>query len=371
VRHVEQRALRAFQAHFGGDPELITSAPGRINLIGEHTDYNGGFVLPCAIDRRVAVALGHGLDEAYSADYEQLASMRGVRTDTWIDYPRGVIWAFEQHGHAVPPLHAAIAGDVPQGAGLSSSAAIEAAMALAVAHLLGLSTARADLALLCQQAENAFVGVQSGIMDQFASLLCSANTALLLDCRSLDVTPVPLDLAEAGLALLVCDTGVRRTLGATGYNQRRQECEQAAHALGVGQLRDATVAQVSTLGGRLGKRARHVVTENARVLAAADALRTGAFAALGALMSASHASLRDDFEVSTPELDAFVEVAIAQGALGARLTGAGFGGSAIALVAINAQMALAEAVRAAFAGRGYSAPAFYDVQVANGAEVVA
>jgi galactokinase len=368
VREIERRAVAAYRARFGAAPEVVASAPGRVNLIGEHTDYNGGYVLPCAIDRRTAVALGRGDGPLYSADYDDARPREGAREGAWVDYPRAVAWALAQEGMAVPAFQAAFAGEVPQGAGLSSSAAIEAATTLALDALGALHLPRTEMARLCQRAENQFVGVQSGIMDQYASLLCQAGDALLVDCRSLASAAVPLDLASAGLSLLVCDTDVKRELAATGYNERRATCERAAVRLGVPQLRDATLADLARLNGEELLRARHVVSENARVLTAVTALRQCDFATFGQLMYASHASLRDDYAVSTPELDAVVDTARAAGAVGARLTGAGFGGCAIALAADPA--ALERAITDAFATRGYRRPTCYVFAPAAGAEVL-
>ncbi len=369
MREIEKKADQAYRTRFGAEPELVASAPGRINLIGEHTDYNGGFVLPCAVGRRVAVAVGRGGGELYSTNFDEARPMSSERDSSWADYPRGVVWALEKEGREVGSFRAAFAGDVPLGSGLSSSAAIEAATALALDALFGLGIERKDLAVLCQRAENEFVGVQSGIMDQYASLLCEAGAALLIDCRSLEAEGVPLDLEGAGLALLVCDTRVERGLADTGYNDRRAACERAAANLGVQQLRDANVGDLGRLSGEELKRARHIVTENARVLEAVEALREGDFRELGRLMYASHASMRDDFEISTRELDAFVETAEGSGALGARLTGAGFGGSAIALVETGETERLVRAARETFEYRGFEEPAFYEFVPAAGAEV--
>lgn len=369
MREIEQRAVTAYRDRFGEDPEVVASAPGRINLIGEHTDYSGGFVLPCAIDRRIAVAMGKGSLELYSDDFREVRS-GAARDGSWADYPRGVAWSLSEAGYRLEPVRAAIAGDVPRAAGLSSSAAIEAATALAFDALFRLDIPRTRLATLCQRAENAFVGVSCGIMDQYASLLCRAGSALLIDCRSLDAEEVPIDLDGAGLSLLVCDTRVKRELGATGYNERRATCEQAARDLGVALLRDATEADLAKLNGLTLKRARHVVTEDARVLQAVEALRADDLVAFGKLMYASHASLRDDFEVSTRELDTFVDLAAQAGALGARLTGAGFGGCAIALIARDSARRLADATRARFDELGFVEPAFYEFRPSAGAEVV-
>jgi galactokinase len=378
LRETEQRAARAYNEQFGEDPELVASAPGRVNLIGEHTDYNGGFVLPCAIDRRVAVALGTarrgGFETRpyqtrfYSADFDETRQM-DEKDSSWADYPRGVVWAMGEAGHEIGAFRAALAGNVPLGSGLSSSAAIETATALALDAFFGLGVGRTDLAVICQRAENDYVGVGTGIMDQYASLLCEAGSALLVDCRSLDAESVPLDLRAAGLALIVCDTRVERGLADTGYNDRRATCERAAKMLGVEELRDATEGDLDLLSGAELKRARHVISEDARVLEAVEALGDRDFEEFGRLMYASHASLRDDYEVSTPELDTFVEAAQQQGARGARLTGAGFGGCAIALVPEDETAALTNACKQAFAKSEFEKPTFYEFVPAAGAEL--
>jgi galactokinase len=373
LRETERRAARAYKEKFGEEPGLVASAPGRVNLIGEHTDYNGGFVLPCAIDRRVAVAVGAGgrggfETRLYSADFDQTRQIDG-KDSSWADYPRGVAWAMGEAGHEISAFNAAFSGDVPLGSGLSSSAAIEAATALALDAFFGLGLGRTDLAIMCQRAENDYVGVGSGIMDQYASLLCEAGSALLVDCRSLAAQSVPLDLEAAGLALVVCDTRVERGLADTGYNDRRATCERAASMLGVQELRDATEGDLDLLSGAELKRARHVISENARVLEAVEALRHRDFDEFGRLMFASHASLRDDYEVSTPELDTFVRAAEQHGARGARLTGAGFGGCAIALVPRAETAAFTNACKQAFAEREFEEPAFYEFVPAEGAEL--
>jgi galactokinase len=369
LREIEEKAIKAYADMFGEDPELIASAPGRINLIGEHTDYNGGFVLPCAVGHRVAVAAGHAGGELYSTNFDEARRIEDGKDSSWADYPRGVAWAFGEAGCEVGEFRAAYAGDVPLGSGLSSSAAIETATALALDAFFELGMDRRELALLCQRAENEFVGVQSGIMDQYASLLCEEGSALLVDCRSLEAQNVPLDLEEVNLTLLVCDTRVERGLADTGYNHRRAACERAARTLGVKQLRDAGEADLWQLSGEELMRARHIVTENARVLEAAEALRVGDFPELGRLMYASHASMRDDFEISTRELDTFVELAEVAAAPGARLTGAGFGGCAIALVRAVEAGALARNVKREFAQRGFEEPLFYEFVPSAGAEV--
>jgi len=371
MREIEQRAVQAYQEQFLEEPVLVASAPGRVNLIGEHTDYNGGFVLPCAIDKRVAVAVGYSDDTRfYSADFQERCPFLDRRQCSWADYPGGVVWAMKEQGFDMPSFQGAFAGDVPLGSGLSSSAAIEAATAIALDALFNLEMQKKDLALLCQHAENAFVGVNSGIMDQYASLLCEDGTALLIDCRSLEARQIPLNLAGADLTLLVCDTRISRELGATGYNERRHACERAAQILGIKELRDAHLAYLDKLSGEEFKRARHVITENTRVLEAAQALQRQDFGAFGRLMYASHQSLRDDYEVSTPELDAFVEIAKQSSALGARLTGAGFGGCALALVRSEDVGMLLMNVRHYFEARGFTRPEFFTFQPETGAEVV-
>jgi galactokinase len=373
LREIEKKAAGAFEEEFGETPALVASAPGRVNLIGEHTDYNGGFVLPCAIGYRIATAVGRAPDgegKLFSADFAEGVPL-GERADgSWADYPRGVVWAMGQNGAEVTAFRAAFAGDVPLGSGLSSSAAIEAATALALDTLFGLDLSKKDLAILCQKAENDFVGVPTGIMDQYASLLCAAGSALLIDCRSLEAEIVPLDLDEAGLSLLVCDTRVERGLADTGYEDRRKTCESAARALGVRELRDAEEEDLNRLEGDELRRARHTVRENTRVLEAVRALRESDFSAFGRLMYDSHLSMRDDFEISTPELDAFVETAREDGALGARLTGAGFGGCAIALVAEAEADTLVRDIRRRFEEEDFKEPTFYRLQPAAGAEVV-
>ena len=371
MRETERRAAEAFRERFGVEPQVIASAPGRMNLIGEHTDYNGGFVLPCAIDRRIAVAMGRAKDGGMlaSSSFHQEASLREgsewQKSETWADYPRGVAWAMGVE----EPFQAVFSGEVPQGAGLSSSAAIEAATALALDALLGLGMDRKDLAVACREAENGFVGVQSGIMDQYASLLCEEGSALFVDCRSLDAETVPFDPDAAGLTLLVCDSNVHHAHTDSGYNDRKQTCEDAAKALGVEELRDANENDLQRLEGEELKRARHIVTENARVLQAVDALRGKVYAELGRLMYASHASMRDDFEISVEEIDTFVELAREAGAAGARLTGGGFGGCAIALISSDTVGEFRERIRKTFEERGFEAPDFYEFTPAAGAEV--
>jgi galactokinase len=358
----------------------VWRAPGRANLIGEHTDYNNGFVLPFALDRgtlAAATAAGTGVLELTSRQVGSgtvtisLAGLAPGAVDGWAAYPAGVVWALGQAGYQLPGARVAIDSDLPQGAGLSSSAALECAVALALTQLAGLSVPRPELAAIARRAENEFVGVPTGIMDQSAVLLGQAGHALLLDCCSGESDNVPLNPAAAGLALLIIDTRAEHRLTDSGYAARHIECEEAARALGVRSLRD--IPDTAGLAGLtdpvLLRRARHVVTENQRVLAMAGLLRRGEVADGGRLLCESHASLRDDFEVSWPEADVTVDTAVTAGALGARMMGGGFGGSVLALVPADSA-ALRDAVCAAFAGRGWPEPGFLDAPPSASAQRV-
>jgi galactokinase len=378
-----RRLAAAFSERTGRDPEGVWAAPGRVNLIGEHTDYNDGFVLPVAIDRAVLAAAGRrgdgrlrlwSLQEDKPTDLE-LAEVGPGRVDGWAAYLAGVAWALGQAGVPLGGADLVVDGDVPAGAGLSSSAALECATAVALAELNGADLDRPALAAVARRAENEVVGVPSGAMDQMISMLGRAGHALFLDTRSLQAEQVPLRLDAAGLRLVVIDTSAGHRLVDGAYADRRAACETAARALGVPALRDATLEQVETAAGVLGdpglRRARHVVTENARVLEAVELLRAGDLEPLGALLTASHASLRDDFEVSSPELDAAVEAATGAGAVGARMTGAGFGGSALALVPHRLVERVAGQARSAFAAAGFAAPEVFAVAASDGARRLA
>jgi galactokinase len=335
--------IEEFAATFDRRPEIVSIAPGRVNLIGEHTDYNEGLVLPLAIDRYVLVAAAvrqDGVIRARSVDFDQrdefpAAAVRRFRGSRgWRDYVRGVVWAFLNRFLPVTGADVLVTGDIPIGAGLSSSAALEVAVAGALNRISGAGLAGADLALLCQKAENVFVGVQCGIMDQMVSALGVAGHCLMIDCRDLTHRPV---LLPAGFEIIVAESGVERNLADTPYNDRREECAQAARGLGVDSVRDvdetALAEARSDLPDHLFRRARHVVTENRRVRECVVALEDGDVTTAGGLMCGSHQSLRDDFEVSTPELDLLVELAcVVDGVAGARLTGAGFGGCTVNLV---------------------------------------
>jgi galactokinase len=377
------RVVAAFRERAGRDPDGVWAAPGRVNLIGEHTDYNDGFVLPAAIDRLVLAAASRrddgrlrlwSLQSEPPADLE-LAEVGPGKVEGWAAYPAGVAWALGQAGVEVGGADLVVDGDVPAGAGLSSSAALECATATALADLEGAGLDRVTLAGLARRAENEVVGVPSGAMDQMVSMLGRAGHALFLDTRSLDTEQVPLPLEAAGLRLVVIDTRAGHRLVDGAYADRRAACEAAAATLGVPALRDATPAQVEAAADALGeeglRRARHVVTENARVLEAVRLLRAGEPERLGPLLAASHASLRDDYEVSSPELDTAVEAAVSAGAVGARMTGAGFGGSALALARADLVGRIDERVRAAFAAAGFGPPAVAAVVPSDGARRLA
>jgi galactokinase len=367
------RAREAFTGHFGRAPEGVWAAPGRVNVIGEHTDYNGGFVLPIALphttraavarrsDRRLALVSLQSDDGPVELSLDQL---RPGTPKGWAAYPAGVVAELLDVVTAAGGVSVLVDGDVPAGAGLSSSAALECAVALALRDLLELDLDRAGLVDVTRRAENDHVGAPTGILDQSASLLCTAGHALFLDTRDRRTEQVPLDLAAAGLALLVVDSGETHDHAEGGYGDRRRECEQAAARLGVGLLREVSdVAALAPLddgtaaGAVLLRRARHVVTEDARVLEVVAVLREGRDPRdVGPVLTAGHASLRDDFEISTPLLDATVEAALAAGAHGARMVGGGFGGSAIALVEADAVDRVRAAVTAAYRGRGVAGP---------------
>jgi galactokinase len=380
-------AVSLFEQYAGRAPDGIWFAPGRVNLIGEHTDYADGFVLPLAIDRGVLAAAARRDDgrlrcrsrQRPGEDLEIAAAAAGPGTVAgWAAYPGGVVWALRQAGAAVGGLDLLVDGDVPAGAGLSSSAALECATAIALADLYraaGAADDRTELARLARRAENEVAGMPCGVMDQMVSLLGRAGHALFLDTRTLEAEQLPLDLDGAGLRLLVIDTKAVHQHVSSGYAERRAQVKAATRTLGVAALRDATPQQVAAAASALGdtglRRARHVVSENARVLAAVAALRAGDLERLGPLLLASHQSLRDDFEVSTPELDTAVEAAMAAGALGARMTGGGFGGSAIALVPAQRETAVGERVRKAFAEAGFAAPDILPVRPGDGARRLA
>ncbi len=375
-----EQVAQTFRNQFNTSPAFIVRAPGRVNLIGEHTDYNDGFVLPLAIDRATWIALRprpdrrvvvHALDfgEQDTFHLDDLSPRHG----SWADYVRGVAWALRGHGYAVAGWEGVLAGDVPIGAGLSSSASVEMAVARAFAAVSGWPWDARRMALIGQYAENKWVGVNCGIMDQMISAAGVADHALLIDCRTLETTPFPL---PAGIAVAVLDTATRRGLVDSAYNERRAQCEAAARHFGVPALRDVTIEQLEAARADLDpvtyRRARHVITENGRVLQACDAMRTGDAAALGRLLNASHISLRDDFQVSSHELDVMVEAAQSHpGCLGARMTGAGFGGCAVALVQEATIQTFVASVAEGYETRTGLTPRIYICRATAGAEIVA
>ncbi len=375
-------ARAGFTERFGRPAEGLWAAPGRVNLIGEHTDYNDGYVLPLAIDRRVTVAAARRADGLLRlASLEQgqaelrLAEVAPGRVSGWAAYVAGAVWSLAREGVEVGGLDLVLTSDVPVGSGLSSSAAVECATLLAARDLYGGPDDRATLALVARRAENELVGVPCGIMDQMASLACAAEHVLLLDCRSLAAEQVPFAPDRAGLVLEVIDTRVAHALADGAYAERRRACQEAARLLGMRALRDATEADLAAARDRLGetryRRARHVVGEDARVLEVVDLHRQGRSDLIGPALSASHASLRDDYEVSAPELDTAVDAALAAGALGARMTGAGFGGCALALAPGDAAEQVSGAVTQAFASEGFRAPVIFAAHPATGARRLA
>lgn len=376
---LQQRVRATFEERFGTTPAAIVRAPGRVNLIGEHTDYNDGFVLPMAIDRAIWIGLQLRDDptvRVHSLDFDDSATLSLdalERTNAgWIEYVKGVAWALQEAGYTLRGWEGVLTGDVPRGAGLASSAALELATACAFAIVSNLPWDAVEMARLGQRAENLWVGVNCGIMDQLASAAGHADHALLIDCRSLATEAVPL---PPETAVVVLDTATRRGLVDSAYNERRAQCEQAAAFFGVPALRDVSVEQLSRRADELDaltrRRARHVVTENARTLAAADAMRRGDAAAFGRLMNESHVSLRDDFEVSSEALDTMVACAQQESACyGARMTGAGFGGCAVALVRADAAMGVARRVADCYEAATGIAPEVYVCRATDGAGVV-
>ena len=377
------RARSAFASAFGAMPSVLARAPGRVNLIGEHTDYNDGFALPCAIDRETVVAArarADGIVHVVAADDGQredrfavVGPIAPIAQPHWANYVRGVVAALIGAGHAIGGAELAIAGDVPQGAGLSSSASLEVAVGQSLKMLFDLDVSPNALALAGQRAEHEFAGCLCGIMDQLVSAHGKAGHALLLDCRSLETTPVPLPV---GAAVVIIDSRIQRGLVDSEYNLRRLQCEQAAAYFGVKALRDVSASLFAVreahLDPLLRRRARHVVTENERTLAAAAALRAGDLKRTGALMRASHASLRDDFEVSVPVIDALVDLVndVIGERGGARMTGGGFGGCVVALCPRDLAGAVEAAVMRGYRSPGGDAAVVHLCRAADGAGAV-
>ncbi len=379
MRECELTVRQEFEQRFGTPSAFVVRAPGRVNLIGEHTDYNDGFVLPLAIDRAVWIALrpradrqvvAHSLDFTGSTVFSLDELRRG--NDGWAEYVKGVAWVLQEAGYSLHGWEGVIAGDVPVGAGLSSSAALELAVARAFAAVSELAWDAPTMARLGQRAENEWVGVRCGIMDQMISAAGRAGHALLIDCRSLDTEAVPF---PSGTTVVVLDTATRRGLVDSAYNERRRQCESAARAFGVSALRDVSSARFEAEGGRLDeithRRVRHVITEIERTLQAADAMRRGDAVEVGRLMNASHVSLRDDFAVSSQELNVMVECGRTHPAcLGIRMTGAGFGGCAVALVQSKQAETFTSTVAASYQEATKIAPIVYVCAATDGAAVV-
>ena len=368
-----------FAKGFGYPPEVVASAPGRVNLIGEHIDYSEGFVLPFAIDavtkcaiakrddEKVRIISAQKKNEVIESNLEAIAAKEG---SAWSRYIYGVIWAMEIE----TGLDIYIDGKVPLGAGLSSSAALECSVATALNHLFHLEKTLPELARLTQRAENDYVGVPCGIMDQSISLMARAGYGLLLDCQDLSTRHIKIDFASSSLRLLIIDTQAHHALTDGGYAKRRESCEEVAKIFSIPSLRQLSMESLLAHKAKLSdiqfKRARHGVGEMLRVLDAVKALEAEDFEALGQILNQSHNSLRDDYEVSCPELDLAVETALSSGALGARMVGGGFGGSAIALIKESDAGTISSTIERAFAKSGFKAPRFFDSLPSDGAKVI-
>lgn len=365
-----QRCADLFTTSYGSEPDGVWSAPGRVNLIGEHTDYNNGYVLPFAIEHRAAVAVRRRSDRVIEAMSSAFPNKVSVSLDDlapraasgWSAYPLGVAWALRTMvgDNELPGLEIFIDSQVPTGSGLSSSAALECAVAVAIDDLWKLGRTRTELALDVQRAENIAVGSPTGIMDQFASLEAETGCAVFIDCHSHEIRQVPLGLQNAGISVIVINTRQQHANSASGYADRRASCERGASLLGVASLREVGLDDLDRAAAILDdvtfRRVRHIVTENDRVLQTVAALAGTGPTAIGPLLNDSHRSMRDDFEISTPALDLAVSTAQEAGALGARLTGGGFGGSAIALAPESELGPLAAAIRGSFAAAAFQTP---------------
>ncbi|MDQ0812957.1 galactokinase [Streptomyces sp. B3I7] len=374
-----------FQELYGTGPEGVWAAPGRVNLIGEHTDYNDGFVMPFALPHTTVAAVARREDgrlRLHSADIDagpvelSLDDLAPETDKSWTAYPAGVVWALREAGHEIDGADIHLASTVPSGAGLSSSAALEVVVALALNDLYRLGLRGWQLARLCQRAENVYVGAPTGIMDQTASACCEDGHALFLDTRDLSQKQIPFDLAAEGMRLLVVDTQVKHAHSDGEYGKRRAGCEKGAALLGVDALRDVAYDDLDAALDRLGdedevrRLVRHVVTEDQRVERVVSLLESGDTRGIGPVLTEGHASLRDDFRISCPELDLAVDTALATGALGARMTGGGFGGSAIVLTEEAKVDPITKAVEAAFAEAGFTTPRTFTAVPAAGAHRV-
>ena len=370
---------KKFLETFGAEPDLVAAAPGRVNLIGEHIDYSDGFVLPFAIKDRTLVAArkrGDSIVRIASAQRRNkivtvdISTVKPGLKGEWERYALGVLWALG----VKEGVDLLIDGHVPLGAGLSSSAALECSVATAMNHLFDLGFNLEELARLTQKAENQYVGVPCGIMDQSVSLMATQGSALLLDCRDLTTKNIPFDVASSGLELLIIDTQAHHALTDGGYAERRASCESVVAKLGITSLRELSMEQLENSRGLLTEtefvRARHAVTEMKRVLESVEALSNSDFERVGQLINQSHISLRDDYTVSCPELDTAVEAALAAGALGSRMVGGGFGGSAIALIQASKTTETIKTVEKAFSSKGFKAPRFFTSLPSQGAELL-
>jgi galactokinase len=370
---------KKFLETFGEEPDLVAAAPGRVNLIGEHIDYSDGFVLPFAIKDRTLVAARKRNDSTVRIASAQrrnkivtvdISRVKPGLKGEWERYALGVLWALG----VKEGVDLLIDGHVPLGAGLSSSAALECSVATAMNHLFDLGFNLEELARLTQKAENQYVGVPCGIMDQSVSLMATQGSALLLDCRDLSTKNIPFDVASSGLELLIIDTQAHHALTDGGYAERRASCESVVAKLGITSLRELTMQQLENSRGLLTEtefvRARHAVTEMKRVIDCVQALSDSNFTLVGELINQSHASLRDDYTVSCPELDTAVDAALAAGALGARMVGGGFGGSAIALIQASKTTETIKTIEKAFSGKKFKAPRFFTSLPSQGAELI-
>jgi galactokinase len=371
-------AAGAFRKAYGAEPAGLWAAPGRVNLIGEHTDYNEGFVLPFALPQRTIAAVGPAPagewtvcstfeDEPVSFGLTEPGAVTG-----WAAYVAGVVWSLADAGHEVPSARIAIASEVPLGSGLSSSAALESSVLTALIDLGGLDVPLEKRPAIAQRAENVYVGAPTGILDQSASIRCEQGRALFLDCRSYEVEQIPFDLAAAGLAILVINSNAPHQHVDGEYGARRKSCEDAARLLGVRALRDITGDQLDDALTRLDdevmrRRVRHIVTEDDRVLATVKLLHAGQVREIGPLLTASHVSMRDDFEITVRQVDLAVETALQAGAYGARMTGGGFGGCVLALIDSDKAAEVTAAVEEAYAKEGFTPPTAWTVTAGPGA----
>ncbi|MFI1409987.1 galactokinase [Streptomyces sp. NPDC020707] len=383
-REAVQQVRGGFEELYGVAPEGIWAAPGRVNLIGEYTDFNEGFVMPLALPHTAVAAVSRrddGVLRLHSADIEgpvvelHVDALAPLTNTSWAAYPAGVVWVLREAGHAITGADIHLASTVPTGAGLSSSAALEVVTALALNDLYELDLTGPELARIAQRAENDFVGVPCGVMDQTASACCTEGHALHLDCRDLSIRQVPFDLPAHGLQLLVVDSRVKHALGDGAYAERREGCEEGARQLGVPFLRDLAYEDLDAALTRLPdervrRYVRHVVSDDHRVEEVIALLDAGDIRGIGPVLTAGHASLRDDLRISCPELDLAVDTSVRAGALGARMTGGGFGGSAVVLVETADADTVTKAVKEAFATAGYTEPRVFPAVPSAGARRV-